>query len=57
MFFTDDLIRFFESNPYYHVESDKKGILIYNKERVASIKEVKALIDFGVRLNQLINKS
>jgi MFS superfamily sulfate permease-like transporter len=57
MFFTDDLVRFFESNPYYHVESDKKGVLIYNKERVASIKEVKALIDFGVRLNQLINKS
>jgi len=56
-FFTDDLVRFFESNPYYHVESNKKGVLVYNKERVASIKEVKALIDFGVRLSSVINKS
>ena len=56
-FFTDDLIRFFESNPYFHVESNKKGVLVYNKERVASIKEVKGLIDFGVRLSQAINKS
>ena len=55
--FTDDLIRFFESNPYFHVESNKKGVLVYNKERVASIKEVKGLIDFGVRLSQAINKS
>ena len=56
-FFTDDLVRFFESNPYYHVESNKKGVLVYNKESVASIKEVKALIDFGVRLSSVINKS
>lgn len=35
----------------------KKGVLVYNKERVASIKEVKALIDFGVRLSSVINKS
>ena len=56
-FFTDKLIRFFESNPYYHIESNKLGILVYSKERIASIKEIKGLLDFGVRLNNVINNS
>ena len=55
-FFTDELVRFFESNAYYHIESSKDGLLIFNKERVASIKEIKALLDFGIRLNAIINK-
>ena len=54
-FFTSELVRFFESNPYYHIESNKEGILICNKERIASIKEIKGLLDFGVRLNKVIN--
>ena len=54
--FTDELVRFFESNAYYHIESSKDGLLIFNKERIASIKEIKALLDFGVRLNAIINK-
>ena len=49
--------RFFESNPYYHIESNKEGILICNKERIASIKEIKGLLDFGVRLNKVINNT
>ncbi|MGY8939630.1 MAG: SulP family inorganic anion transporter [Flavobacteriales bacterium] len=56
-FFTNELIRFFESNPYYHVESNKGGVLICNKERIASIKEIKGLLDFGVRLNKVINNT
>lgn len=56
-FFTDKLIRFFESNPYYHIESNKLGVLVYSKERIASIKEIKSLLDFGVRLNNVINNS
>ena len=56
-FFTNELVRFFESNAYYHVESSKEGVLICNKERIASIKEIKALLDFGIRLNQLINNT
>ena len=56
-FFTSELVRFFESNPYYHIESNKEGILICNKERIASIKEIKGLLDFGVRLNKVINNT
>tara|TARA_B110000902_G_scaffold86278_1_gene102392 strand:- start:1482 stop:3677 length:2196 start_codon:yes stop_codon:yes gene_type:complete len=56
-FFTSELVRFFESNPYYHIESNKEGVLICNKERIASIKEIKGLLDFGVRLNKVINNT
>ncbi|MGB4744000.1 MAG: hypothetical protein WBH49_10240, partial [Flavobacteriaceae bacterium] len=56
-FFTDELVLFFESNAYYHIESSKDGVLIFGKERIASIKEIKALLDFGFRLNAIINKS
>ena len=56
-FFTNELIRFFESNPYYHVESNKEGVLICNKERIASIKEIKGLLDFGIRLSKVINNT
>jgi len=54
--FTDEVVRFFESNAYYHIESSRDGLLIFSKERIASIKEIKALLDFGVRLNAIINK-
>tara|TARA_R110002049_G_scaffold292252_3_gene476665 strand:- start:14430 stop:16625 length:2196 start_codon:yes stop_codon:yes gene_type:complete len=53
-FFNDDVTRFFESNPYYHVESNGEGLLIFGKERLASIKELKALLDFGKRLKKVI---
>ena len=56
-FFTDELVLFFESNAYYHIESSKDGVLVFSKERIASIKEIKALLDFGFRLNAIINKS
>jgi len=54
--FTDDLVLFFESNPYYHVESNGLGLLIVGKERLASAKEIKALTDFGTRLEKIITK-
>lgn len=53
-FFTDDIILFLESNDYYHIESNKNGLLIFKKERLASVKEVKAMIDFGLRFEKLI---
>lgn len=53
-FFNDDLIAFFESNPYYHVESNGEALLVFEKERLSSIKEIKALYDFGKRLHNLI---
>ena len=53
-FFNEDLVHFFESNPYYHVESNGNGILVFGKERLASIKEIKVLFDFGKRLKQVV---
>jgi MFS superfamily sulfate permease-like transporter len=54
-FFNDDVTHFFESNPYYHVESNGSALLIFEKERLASIKEIKALYDYGKRLKQVIS--
>ncbi|NER14239.1 SulP family inorganic anion transporter [Leptobacterium flavescens] len=54
--FTDELVLFFESNPYYHVESNGDHLIIKNKERLASVKEIKMIIDFGLRLKTIIQK-
>ncbi|WP_298537707.1 SulP family inorganic anion transporter [uncultured Algibacter sp.] len=54
-FFDDDVTHFFESNPYYHVESNGESLLIFGRERLASVKEIKALFDFGKRLKQVIS--
>ena len=53
-FFNDDLVHFFESNPYYHVESNGKALLIFGKERLANIKEIKVIFDFGKRLKKVV---
>ena len=53
-FFNDDITHFFESNPYYHVESNGDSLLIFGRERLASLKEIKALFDFGKRLKEVI---
>ena len=53
-FFTDDLVHFFESNPYYHIESNGHSLLLFGKERLAGIKEIKAMLDFGKRLKEVI---
>ncbi len=55
-FFRDEIILFFESNPYYHVESNGSALLIFGKERLASVREIKALLDFGKRLHQVLTK-
>ncbi|PCE66725.1 SulP family inorganic anion transporter [Sediminicola luteus] len=51
---TDELILFFESNPYYHVESNGKSLLIQKKERLLSVQEIKALIFYGQQLCKLL---
>nr|MCH9660211.1 hypothetical protein [Bacteroidota bacterium] len=53
-FFTNELVHFFESNPYYHVESNGTCLLIFSKERLAGVKEIKALYDFGKRLRMVV---
>ena len=54
-FFTDELVHFFESNPYFHVESNGSSLLVFGKERLASVKEIKALLDFGKRLKNVVS--
>ncbi|WP_272023267.1 SulP family inorganic anion transporter [Olleya namhaensis] len=54
-FFTDQITHFFESNPYFHIESNGQDLLIFGRERLASIKEIKALYDFGKRLKEVIS--
>jgi carbonic anhydrase len=57
-FFSDELVLFFESNSYYHIESNGEGgILIMDKERHSGVGEIKAMVDFGIRLEAIINKS
>ncbi|NIJ46516.1 MFS superfamily sulfate permease-like transporter [Wenyingzhuangia heitensis] len=56
-FFTDEIILFLESNIYYHIESNQNGLLIFKKERLASVKEIKAMIDFGLRFEKLIKET
>lgn len=54
-FFTDELILFLESNPHYHLESDGiDGILVFDKERLDNISEVKSIVDFTARLSQFV---
>jgi hypothetical protein len=55
-FFTDELVLFFESNKYYHIEASQTGLLIIGNERLASVKEMKALTDFGIRLEKIITQ-
>ncbi len=40
-YFNDDLVRFFESNSYYHVETDGNSLLIFRSQRTAGVKEIK----------------
>ena len=55
-YFNDDLVMFFESNSYYHVESDGTSLLIFRSQRIAGVKEIKKLIDFGNRLRKIVHK-
>jgi hypothetical protein len=55
MLFTDELVLFLESNPYYHIECNGSSLLVMRKERLASIKEIKALLDYGTRLEKVIS--
>ncbi|NAS30959.1 SulP family inorganic anion transporter [Flavobacteriaceae bacterium R38] len=55
-FFTDELILFFESNPYYHIESNGESLFIKDKDRLSGVKEIKAMIDYGARLKNIIEK-
>ncbi|MBL6655858.1 MAG: SulP family inorganic anion transporter [Flavobacteriaceae bacterium] len=53
-FLSDELVLFLESQPYYHVESNGKALLIFKKERLLGVSEIKAMSYFGEQLLKLI---
>lgn len=53
-FFSDDIVLFFESNPYYHIESNGTDLIMFSKERLAGVKEIKALLDYGRRFKHIL---
>lgn len=53
-FFNPELIRFFEENPSFTIESRYNRLLIFDKERLAGINEVKLMVSFASRLAELI---
>lgn len=55
--FTDELVLFLESNPYYHVESNGRSLMILKKERLLGVQEIKQMVYFGNQLNQLLQHS
>lgn len=55
LFFTNELMAFFENNPHYHIECNGSILLLMRKERIASIKEIKELLDYGIRLEKVIS--
>jgi carbonic anhydrase len=57
LLFTDELILFLESNPYYHIESNGSSLIILKKERLLSVQEIKAMLYFGKQLNTLLLKN
>ncbi len=52
-FFKDELIMFFESNKPYNIEAKNGRILIFGKERLASLSEIKLMVSFAIRLAEL----
>ena len=55
-FFDEKLIFFFESHPYYRVESICNGLLIKGKNRLSTLQETKRLLAFTNELMSLINR-
>ncbi len=53
-FFTDELIRFFESRQIYHIESNGEAIILFDKIKLARTDETIALIGFTKALAKLL---
>jgi MFS superfamily sulfate permease-like transporter len=54
-FFTDKVIRFFENNQIYHLESNGEALVIFNKIKLARTDETIAFIDYGKELATLLD--
>ena len=54
-FFTNEIIRFFESHQIYHLESNGEALVIFDKIKLARTDETVAFIDYGKELSAIIN--
>ena len=55
-FFTEDLIRFFEKNHVYHIESNGEALIVFDKIKLARTDETIAFINYGKELSELLMK-
>lgn len=55
-FFTEEIIRFFENQQIYHIESNGNSLLIFDKIKLARTDETIAFIDYGEKLATILNK-
>ncbi len=53
-FFDHDLVLFLESRAQFHIESVGNKILVFDRERLATVSELKALIRFTIDLVPLL---
>ncbi|PQB05105.1 SulP family inorganic anion transporter [Aureitalea marina] len=53
-FFTPDIIKFFEENPIYHLESNGEALLIFNKIKPARTDETLEFIEYGKELARVL---
>jgi MFS superfamily sulfate permease-like transporter len=54
--FSSEIIYFFESHPFFHIESNGKKILIKGKNRLSSLQEVKIMLTFAHDLANRLEK-
>lgn len=55
-FFVKELILFFEQNPPYHIESHNGSLIIFEKERLSTLSEIKLMVSFAIRLTENIQR-
>lgn len=53
-FFTDEIIRFFETHQIYHLESNGEALIIFNKIKLARTDETVAFIEYSKELATLL---
>lgn len=54
-FLDDDMIDFLQANKTYHIESNGEALLIFEKERLSILSEIKQLVSFASRLSSILN--
>jgi len=55
-FFTEEIIRFFETKQIYHIESNGDSLIIFDKIKLARTDETIAFIEYGKELTGLLGK-